>query len=95
MTTPLEASKRGGKRPGAGAKADIPTKIIALGIAIRLGVGLSQARKLIREWTPEGAVGGKYAQQLRGYGTSKEAKLNLDALWVIYSEQRERAGYKP
>ena len=96
MTTPAEPSKRGGKRPGAGAKADIPTKIIALGVAILFDVGLAHARKMLRDgWTPETLVGVKRARKFRRLGASKRATENLEVLWEIYVTQRAKAGYKP
>jgi hypothetical protein len=48
-----QQSKRGGKRPGSGLKVNIPAKIIALAVALKLDIGLYQAREQIKGWSPE------------------------------------------
>jgi hypothetical protein len=90
-----DISKRGGKRPGAGGKVNIPERLILLDVALGMGVGLSRARQLIREWRgAERIIGDRRCHDLRRWGFSKDGPIYLEIHEKNYADRRAKWGYK-
>ena len=97
MTKQQLPSKRGGARPNSGPKVNIEKNLILYAIAIRNGVGLDRARRLLADWDnrPEYLIGEKKCRKLRKYAAAKDAHEWLAGIRHIYLEHRKKWGRKP
>ena len=89
-------SEWGGSRPNSGPKPNIEKNLILYDIAVRLGVGLDRARRLLAEYKnrPEFLIGEKRCRDLRKWAASKDAELYLKIHQHTYLERRKKWGFK-
>jgi hypothetical protein len=78
----------------AGHKLDIPKRLIELDVAQSLCVGLTQARRLIRDYSAAGCIGAKRVRDLRKWGSSKNGPQYLAVHKESYLKMRANWGFK-